>query len=174
MVVGDARYHDTCLVKFSTKAAEAPAGRPLERGIVDAMHMIYSFIETNDDCKFTLYELKDVIDDLNLKPDDKTIKKKLAERYGDRLVIINKEKGPIILYFRDTNYDMLSKAWYENKGSDPETERFRIIQKAAEIIRQDIHSAVCEVDTYPASTKLFSDVNASVPKSLLFLIDHQK
>ena len=47
----------------------------------------------------------------------------------------------------------------------------RVVEKAAEIIRQDIRSAVCEVDTYPPSTKLFSDASASVPKSLLFLIE---
>ena len=40
-------------------------------------------------------------------------------------MITNKEKGPTILCFRDTNYDMLSKAWYENRGSDPEKERLR-------------------------------------------------
>lgn len=52
------------------------------------------------------------------------------------------------------------------------SELLKVLQKAVEIIRQDICSVVCEVDTYSPSTESFSDVEASVPDSFLFLMEY--
>ncbi|GBM97080.1 hypothetical protein AVEN_134368-1 [Araneus ventricosus] len=58
---------------------------PFRRNYRSGNGQDFSYIENNDDCQFTLSELKDVIGDFDTKPDQKTIKNKLAERYGDRL-----------------------------------------------------------------------------------------
>ncbi|GBM97973.1 hypothetical protein AVEN_166960-1 [Araneus ventricosus] len=60
---------------------------------------------------------------------------------------------------------------YENRRSDPQKERLRVVQKASEIIRQDIRSALSEIDNYPPSTKLFSNVNTRLSESLVFLME---
>lgn len=41
-----------------------------------AMEQIYKYIEENDDCQFTMQELKNVITTEHI-PDEKTIKKRL-------------------------------------------------------------------------------------------------
>ncbi|GBM02352.1 hypothetical protein AVEN_31260-1 [Araneus ventricosus] len=52
---------------------------PFRRNYRSGNGQDFSYIENNDDCQFTLSELKDVIGDFDTKPDQKTIKNKLAE-----------------------------------------------------------------------------------------------
>lgn len=169
LIAAEAKYHDCCFVKFHLPTTGKQIGRPLDGQIIAAMENIFSYIENNDDCQFTFTELKGVLEDF--KPDDKTIRKKLQERYGDRIVITNKNTGPSIVCFRYTQYDILNKTWYESKKQNPEEERFRVLAAAATILRQDMHSQVCETDYYSPSSTMFDDVNSLIPQSLTFFME---
>lgn len=133
------------------------------------MENIFAYIENNDDWQFTFTELKGVLEDF--QPDDKTIRTKLQDRYGDRIVITSKSTGPSIICLQDAHYNILNKTWYENKKNNADEERYRFLTAAAAILRQDIRSVACETDYYPLSTHMFDDVNSSVPKSLSFFIE---
>jgi len=59
--------------------------------------------------------LKEVVSDY--LPDNKTIKKKLEEKYGDRIIITTKKTGFTIISFRETHMNILNQAWYEKINS---------------------------------------------------------
>lgn len=73
----------------------ATAGRKEDTNVLLAVEEIHSFIESNDECEFTLNELKSVCKDY--VPDDKTIKSKL---------VIN---TLTVIYFTDAQYGILNK-----------------------------------------------------------------
>ena len=62
-----------------------------------AMEQIYKYIEENDDCQFTMQELKNVITTEHI-PDEKTIKKRLIERFHDDIIISTKFGSNTIKY----------------------------------------------------------------------------
>ncbi|GFV64902.1 hypothetical protein TNCV_197141 [Trichonephila clavipes] len=51
-----------------------------------AMEQIYTYIEENDDCQFTMQELRNAITTKYI-PDEKTIRKWLIDRYHDDIVV---------------------------------------------------------------------------------------
>lgn len=77
------------------------------------MEEIFQYIENNDDCQFSLQELKDI--GKNPTIDNKTIKRILKLKYGDKIIITEKKGSLTIICFIDNQYDILNKAWYENK-----------------------------------------------------------
>lgn len=111
LVVAEARYHHDCHVSFKKPITGGKVGRPQDSRITSAIEKIYAYIENNDDCQFTLAELKDVCKDFT--PDEKTIKNKLIERYGEKIVITTKNRSLTIICFIDMQRDLLSKAWYK-------------------------------------------------------------
>lgn len=105
------KYHDKCFSNFLLVSGKGDAGHPLDENIRFAMDNVFHYIENNDDCQFTLAELKNVMKDY--VPDDKTIIKKLIARYGSNIVITTKSKSLTMICFRDTATNILSNSWYE-------------------------------------------------------------
>lgn len=70
----------------------------------------------------------------------------------------------------DTGKQILRDAWYEEKKNKESNERLRIVQKAVEIIRNDIQSKVCNYKEYPPTDDFFKDAE-DLPESLLTLLE---
>lgn len=102
------------------------------------MYNIFHHIENNDDCQFTLQELKDLIKDY--APGGKTIIRKLIAQYESNILITTKSKSLTIICFRDTAANILTQPWYEYKKQNQCDERFRIVKAPASIIKEDISS----------------------------------
>jgi len=132
LVAAGAKYHSDCFTSFVKIITGDKAGRPLDENIVLAMEDIFDYIENNEDCQFTLGELKEVFLDYVLA--DKTIISKLIERYGKN-IIITKSTTMTIICFRYTQANIFNRAWYENKKSNPVEKRLRIVETAAAIER---------------------------------------
>lgn len=71
LVAAKAKYHNNCFVKFCAPITDHNVGRPLDGDVITATEQTFSFIEINEDCQFTLIELKAAL--TNITPDDKTI-----------------------------------------------------------------------------------------------------
>lgn len=111
----EAMYHGKCFSNFILVSGKGDAGRPLDENIEIVMENVFHYIKNNDDCQFTLAELKDVMKDYI--PDDRTIIKKLIARYGSNIVITARSKSLTIICFRDTATNILTNSWYEEKKS---------------------------------------------------------
>lgn len=167
----EARYHQKCLRKLHNPGTGEKKGRPQNNNINTAMENVFSYIENHEDCQFTLSELKQTLI-TDFKPDNKTIKKKLVEKYADRIVITAKIPGPTIISFRDSHYNtVLTQMKQSFKNNDPEAERRGVLVAAASILRQDECTQICETKYYTTSTCLFDNLNENIPESIIFFID---
>lgn len=166
LVAAEAKYHKNCYANFLTVrvSSERKKSRQDDK-VIAAMQEIFSYIENNEDSQFTLNELRDVLTEY--VPDNKTIISKLRDRYLTDIIITTKVGSFTIISFRDTQANILSNAWYNNKKSTPEEERMRVVETAAAIIREDIRSAIVETKSYPPPSKMLDDINQEIPKTLL-------
>ena len=165
------RYHNKCNTRFGkeVKESDRKSGRPLADYVSDSVEKIIQYIDENDDCQFSLHELLLLVEDP--KPDIKTLKNKLLEHYGDKIIITaNNNKVPTVC-LKSVGHSILSDAWYENRKSDPKAEKLRVIEMAANIIREEITSTVYDVECYPNSNEFLNNIDELIPKSLQFFID---
>jgi hypothetical protein len=75
LVAAEAKYHDNCYKSFLRPNTGGRVGRPQDEAANSAMEEIYKFIESSDDCQFTLDELRNV--SKNVALDNRTIKIRL-------------------------------------------------------------------------------------------------
>lgn len=68
-------------------------------------------------------------------------------------------------------YKVLTESWYEQRKSDPEDEKLRIIETAADIIRGDIRSQVYNDTEYMPPDNFLADVTSVIPQSLLHFFE---
>lgn len=165
LVAEEAVYHDDCRKNFC-RLAKTSNDESTDH-VTAAMEEIYAFMEENNDSQFTLPEIRNAV--TGPVPDDKTIKKKLVEKFGDRVTITvgsNRYQLPIIC-FTDTAHKILSDSWYEKKANNMHDERLRIVTTAAKIIRQDIQHHVYNSNTYPPADNFLQNTENSIPSTLL-------
>lgn len=170
LVAAEARYHRSCLVSFNKyNPTSSKNGRPQDESVKLAMYEIFDYIENNEDCQFTLSELKEVVT-TDFIPDPKTIISKLIEHYGKKIIITPKQGQLTIICFIESQFTSLSKTWYEKKKSNPSEERLRIVEAAAQIIREDICAVPIMTDSYPPVNQMFDNINENIPYSLLLFL----
>lgn len=88
LIAAEAKYHDDCFKLFIKIRTGGKVGRPVNENINLSMYEIFDYIENHEDCQFTLKELVQVIKEYI--PDEKTIMKRLTERYGKNILITRK------------------------------------------------------------------------------------
>ncbi|KAE9525653.1 hypothetical protein AGLY_014180, partial [Aphis glycines] len=169
LVAAEAKYHNNCYNSFLRPSSGGKIGRPEDNSVILAMEEIFVYIENNDDCQFSLKELKGICK--NKVPDDKTIKKRLKLKYDNRIIITEKQGSLTIICFIDKQYDVLNKVWYDSKKQNIGEERFRILKAAATILREDIQSVVCDTKNYPPPSQMFENINREIPESLTYFLE---
>ena len=130
------------------------------------MEEIYNFIESSDDWRFTLDELKNV--SKNVALDNRTIKIRLKVKYGSRIIITEKPGKLTFICFVDNYQDILSQAWSDKKNLNEKEERLKILKAAAAIIRDDIQFCAFDNTTCPPPSRMFENINTDIPDSLSY------
>lgn len=167
LVAAEAIYHHDCYVKFSrtSSISTQKRGRPKVSNISESMDIIFDYIEMSEECQFSIDDLIEELD--GYKPDKKTLRKKLIEKYGSDIII--SEKGTFC--FKSVGNRILNENWYSNRSYNVEEERLRIIYTAAEIIREDIRSQVHDLTSYDSCFDFLKNVDTVVPKTLKVFLD---
>jgi len=106
-----------------------------------------------------------------VRPSLPTVEKKLKDEYGDDILLSATRAKKKVVCFRDAGNKILTNAWYTNRNTDPKEEKLRIINLAADIIREDIGSSVYYTDYYPSCDDFLSDSETVVPTSLRVLLE---
>lgn len=117
LVAVGARYHRACIshVYHALPEEGIKKGRPTGDKIAEAMEGIYSFLKENsDECQFSMNELMNQING-DFVPDIRTVKKQLQAKYGDDILINEKQGRDCVVCFRNTGFKILSEKWYEEK-----------------------------------------------------------
>lgn len=169
LVAAEAKYHNDCYNSFLKPVNGGKVGRPKDEATNLAMEEIFKYIETSDDCQFTLNELKEVCKDTSL--DNRTIKIRLKVKYGNKIIISEKSGTSTFICFVDNHHEILNQGWYEKRKFNEKEERLRILEAAAAIIREDIQSAAFDNTDYPPPGRMFEDLNSVVPESLTHFLE---
>lgn len=127
-------------------------------------------MENSDDCQFTFSELKATLQEYI--PDDKTIKYRLEEHYGNDVIISTKSTSQTLVCLRRSHYDILSEMYKQSAvAGNQEEQKLNALKVAADIIRSDIRSMRNYSEQYPASDKMFDNLDAYIPESLQIFLD---
>lgn len=131
------------------------------------MEYIYAYLEEkSEECQFSLDELLAQIEG-EYRPDFRTLKGRLFEKYGEDIVIAETSNKKCIVCFRNLGHKILTNAWYENKETDPQAEKLRVVKEAANIILGDIRSKIFDVSEYTPPDNFLIDVESVIPESVL-------
>ncbi|KAJ8884191.1 hypothetical protein PR048_016048 [Dryococelus australis] len=128
--------------------------------ILKGMEKIYSYMEGNDDCQFSMNEFMAAVTE-----------NQLNENYGDSVLFkpgSNQFNIPIICS-RYVGHKLLNDAWYNKREKNDNNERMKIVRSAADIIRQDIQSHIYDSHMYPPSDDFVKNVDCLPPTLLTFL-----
>lgn len=172
LVALDGWYHQLCQKKlYSRPKSEMKRGFRPASNVDEAMQFIFDYLEENsDECQFTLHNLINEIKS-DYRPDPRTVASRLINHYGDDILVVNTSKRETIVCFRHIGYKLLSEGWYNNKETDPQREKLRIVRLAGDIIKADIRSQVYDTKKYPPPSDFLKDVNDVVPESLKVLLE---
>lgn len=175
LVQEKARYHKDCYRNFFLKRTEASSsvGRPKTTEVEEAMKEIIDYLDQNsEECQFSLSKVKEAI--TGHIPDDRTIKRELEKFYGGNIIITSLVGRPPIITFKDDCNTLMYKQWSQKEYSnDPDSkeERIMTVQKAAEIIRQDIRSRAYETEFYPSPDSFLDNAEMDIPDSLMCFLE---
>ena len=174
LVAAEAKYHRMCRFDFYTQSETYQVrGRPEYPRKYKAFQELCVYLDGNDECQYSLSELKDIMDrSLDGKPGytTKHLKSKLIDYYGDNVTITEIPGKCSVVSFRDTFHKIIHDKWYTDKCTNMKQERKRIVETAAAIVREDIRSQVYECDSYPGVKPLEELEVGTVPPSLNYLI----
>lgn len=163
----NARYHRKCSMRaYRTIPKQISSGCNASHDVDDAMKDIYEYINENtDECQFTVRELANQIKG-DYKPDLKTIKARLKQKYGAQIVIHESERMESVLCFPDLQYQLFLNESSRSKDLNEEDELVSSMRRAARTLRNCIRSAFYEQDSYPPTDNFMVDVFTVVPAPL--------
>lgn len=105
-------------------------------------------------------------------PSVETIKSRLKNRFSDQIVISSRMGGTTYVCFSNNLYDILTDSWYNRREKSLKEEENRLNDSAAELIRRKIRSTICRIDEYPASYKVFNNINEDIPPLLIRFLNN--
>lgn len=111
-------------------------GRPKSPFSSRQFRLLCNYLESNNECQFSLKALRDIVVEISGSDIDYTdyyLKTKLI----DRLVVHNVSGNKTVLCMSQTSYKVLD-FWYTNREKSTEEERKRIVRTAAKLVREDI------------------------------------
>ena len=157
----DAVYHKVCSINFRTKkqipavhkhegntSKRAKVGRPQYEERRDAFLEVARFLEENDDEQITIKDLVSRMEN-NLADSEHSayshthMQLKLQEHFGDRVVTFRNKAKAVLRYF-----------YSQNEKADPDTDKARIVEAAAKLIRDDIKAVETPHGVYPGCDEL--------------------
>jgi len=99
----DAVYHDTCRVTFNSKVKKGMTKKIRSAEELTALKKLYSFIESNDDCQFSIGELLHKLKSFLANPlitfSYQRLKIHLVHHFGERITLTSIPGGRILLTF---------------------------------------------------------------------------
>ena len=186
----DVVYHQVCCINFRTNKTipqqfvkvnerqPAKRGRPQNVSQVEAFLKVATYLQENDDEQTTVHDLidkmKECLIDSSSEPYHFTyMKDQLKQHFGDAIVITEKNGKANVVTIRSNASKILQEFYCQSKQDNPDTDKLRIIQTAAKLIKSDIQSVSRAKDIYASCHELSSveEGIAYLPESLHTMLD---
>ena len=172
-VAAEAKYHKPCYARFfNDKISDKSQGRPETEENKYTFDKLCEFLYENEECQFSLAELEEKLNqEGNHAYTRKRLKEKLKNAFGDNVTITELPGKNGVVSFRDTAQKILHNKWYTEKASDVKSERKRIVETAAAIVREDVRSYIFDAGTYPPASSLKEAASEMIPDTLKCFVD---
>ncbi|ELU12775.1 hypothetical protein CAPTEDRAFT_192603 [Capitella teleta] len=157
LVSTEAKYHTECYLQFQKGAQERSTrskGRPREARKEEAFDRLCRFLKENDECQFSLGDLKNQVNaSLNRNDESftsRTLKDRLQTQFGDNLIVTTlRGRMENIVTMKDKSHRVLKDTWDRDNRTDSEGEKDKIVEMAAAIMRDDIQAMIYDCSEYP-------------------------
>ena len=120
-------------------------------------------------------KMKDYLEDTDIEPFSfKHMKKRLIDHFKDRIIITELAGKSNVVTFRSTASVILHQFYESPKNEDSESEKYRLIETAAKLIKNDAKLMRTDSSVYPSSKEIRSvDENlACLPGTLKVLLQN--
>ncbi|KAG0717191.1 hypothetical protein GWK47_054962 [Chionoecetes opilio] len=153
-------------------------GRPKDQIRHEAFLKVAKYLEGNDEELTTISDLIGKMEDFLVDTGCDAygfsyMKDKLLNQFGDKIIIADMNGKPNVVTFRGVASSILQAFYRQQKESDPEAEKLRLIKTAADLIKSDIKQVSQIRNIYPTTIDM-STVNAAtkfLPESLKLLLE---
>ena len=160
LFAADAIYHRSCHREFS-KIYETSGSKGLGRPVnLKQESMLDCLCDMLENCDSELYTVEDLRNKLKViaGTDDvyseKTILRKLKDRYGDHIFCTTICGRRNVLCFRDLASRIVNDTWYASRESDLTKDSERVVTAAANLLKAAIRETVYRVSEYPSTHEL--------------------
>ncbi len=186
----DARYHYLCNINFRT-GKEIPKqfassdsfskcvskGRPQDAIRAEAFINVANYLQTHDEEQTTINDLITKMSEY-LPPDVQPygfshMKASIQKHFGEDIVITEINGKPNVVTFRHTASSIISDFHSQPKDIDQQSEKLRIIQAAAQLIKSEVKAVSQPKDVYPSLDDMSTTDKALsfLPESLFTLLN---
>lgn len=173
LVTLKAKYHKDCYARLQSAYSERmKTSMKCTDKIDQVMEEIYDFIQSSDECQFTMAQLKEAIKQSDTIPSEPTIKSRLISKYSDQVNFSSRMGGNTYICFSNHLYDIFTDAWYNTRSNNIEEEEIKLIDSAAELIRRKIRNTVSNIHEYPASDSILTNANDNIHPLLLRFLNN--
>ena len=136
-------------------------GRPSDTERERAFLQVTRYLEDNDEEQITINDLidkmNDYLDGTDFEPYSfPYMKKRLNDHFRDRIIIIELDGKSNVVTFRSTASNILHKFYESPKKDDSEYGKYRLIETAAKLIKNDIKSISTDSSIYPSRDEIRS------------------
>ncbi|KAK5650089.1 hypothetical protein RI129_001118 [Pyrocoelia pectoralis] len=154
LVAAEAKYHANGFSRFLKQKSYEKSGRPLDIECEEAFeNLCYDIQNDNENCQFSIKELqKKLVSYLpeNVTPwSEKNLKFRLVGKLKNSAIITEVPGKQAVVCLKNKCDELVNDEWMKN-NTTTEEERLKVIKAAAQILKEDIRTMVCDVDTYPS------------------------
>ena len=179
LIAPEAKYHRKCHSNFfmmkqnpvSKNLVTSPKGRPINERLFFLFSRLCSYIESQDECQYTIEELeklmKEMNDDEDLSFTRITLKNKLKGHYGEQMIVTSTAGLLDIVSFKGFAHELLREQWRRDQR-DPWTDKEVLIDMTATQISDEIRTMCVDKTSYPPFNS--DEVDKLVPSLLLRLL----
>ena len=157
LIAPEAKYHRKCHSNFfmmkqnpvSKNLVTLTKGRPINEWLSFIFYRLCSYIESQDECQYTIGELEKLMnDDEDLSFTRITLKNKLKEHYGEHMIVTSTAGLPGIVSFKGFAHKLHREQWRRDQR-DPWTDKELLIDMAATQISDGIRTMCVDKTSYP-------------------------
>lgn len=165
------RFYRQCQQKYLKNYEAHP--RPVESDII--VKFVIDYLKKNsDECQFSLNEILRLYEgeQIDITYLSKKFQKNYANVNNDDVIITHVRGKDTLISFKNCVSNLTQQFGSSNIVTDEAEKRRKIVQAAADIIREDIiRSQVYNTDRYPVPHDFLSESNKDIPETLKLLLD---
>lgn len=164
------QYHLSCYALLKKDSKIHTRGRPVDTKSKTAFVELCKYIETSDECQFSMEELQSKLKEISGSDNDvysaNHLKTLISDHFKSNVKYTSTKKLRLFTFTDKISDTIYTEKWYADRKETKEERKDRIIRTAAEFIREDVRLEPYEMHEYPSFDEIEQGGSQLVPESL--------